>query len=269
MSRKIALLKALLIAVAITAYEGAPLAADAPKSGGQDQAKGDSIERGATRTLVGAGTDRSHDAPLYELRSRHADGRDYKGPLIQRVLHRKGLAVIADFSNARLEDWQGSGIRSVAQLKDQLRRMEEHWTWLSRGFESFHWDIIRITLPVELRPDAYPGWVEYREAVATLVRQEVNVSEYDANYDGVIDTVWVIASDNGCIECAFILGGSSQNAGANIFVDGQDSLSIVVGATGNFNHETAHTIGVPDLYGSVRHHLLPERHGGQLARSAE
>jgi hypothetical protein len=67
------------------------------------------------------------------------------------VTHRRGLAVIADFSNARLEDWHGAGIRSVAQLKDQLRRMAAHWAWLSHGLESFQWDVIRVTLPVELR----------------------------------------------------------------------------------------------------------------------
>ena len=117
--------------------------------------------------------------------------------------------MIADFSNARLEDWHGAGIRSVAQLKDQLRRMAAHWAWLSHGLESFQWDVIRVTLPVELRPDAYAGWGEYRDAVASLVRQKVNVSAYDANHDGIINSLWVIASSNGCTQCSFLIGGES------------------------------------------------------------
>ena len=36
-------------------------------------------------------------------------------------------------------------------------------------------------------------WGEYRDAVATLVRQKVNVSAYDANHDGIIDLLGVIA----------------------------------------------------------------------------
>jgi hypothetical protein len=126
--------------------------------------------------------------------------------------------------------------------------MEEHWAWLSRGLEQFDWDIIRVTLPVPLQPDAYPGWIEYRNAVAALVRQQIDVSQYDGNNDGVIDTAWIIASNNG-IGYEYLIGGASNNAGVNNFVDGQNSLSVVVGATGNFNHEAAHTIGVPDLYG--------------------
>jgi hypothetical protein len=149
--------------------------------------------------------------------TRESAGRDSLGRLVPLVAHRRGLAVIADFADARLEDWHGPGISSVAQLKGQLRRMEAHWAWLSHGLESFQWDVIRVTLPVDLRPDAYASWGEYRDAVASLARQKVDASAYDADHDGIIDSLWVIASSNGCTQCSFLIGGESRNAGANIF----------------------------------------------------
>lgn len=172
------------------------------------------------------------------------------------VLHRKGLAVIADFADKRLEDWQGEGINSITALSSELRKMEAHWAWLSRGQESFQWDIIRVTLPLTLRADAYADWGAYRNAVGTLIRQQVDVSAYDANHDGVIDSAWVIASNNG-INSDYLTGGTSSNAGVNIFVDPQNSWSVVSQATGNFNHEVGHTVGLPDLYGpySTLHYL--------------
>ena len=238
-------LAAVLATAAAPSYPAAAVEA-APVSG-PEQAQGS----GGAGAPSGPPQDASaapRHGPPQELNGR-TEGRDSLGPLVPLVTHRRGLAVIADFSNARLEDWHGAGIRSVAQLKDQLRRMAAHWAWLSHGLESFQWDVIRVTLPVELRPDAYAGWGEYRDAVASLVRQKVNVSAYDANHDGIIDSLWVIASSNGCTQCSFLIGGESRNAGANIFVDGQDSQSLAEGATGNFNHETAHTFGIPDLYG--------------------
>lgn len=178
-----------------------------------------------------------------------AMSRALAGPPGKRSHQRKGLAVIADFADARLEDWQGDGINNVAELSDQLHKMEEHWAWLSRGLEKFQWDILRVRLPVNLRADAYPSWADYRDAVATLAKQQINIGDYDANRDGVVDSMWIIASNNG-MDYDYLTGGTSRNAGANIFVDGQSSLSIVSGATGNFNHEVGHTRGLPDLYGT-------------------
>ena len=169
-------------------------------------------------------------------------------PVIRHVRHRRGLAVIADFTDTRLEDWSGEGLRSVPQLVSQLRPMEAHWEWLSRGLEDFEWDVIRMTLPVSLGPQAYPDLSAYREAVATAIRQKINTWKYDANRDGVIDTVWVIASNRGSFY-PYMSGGTSRHGNVNMFVDIQNSQSLVVGATGNFNHELAHTIGIPDLYG--------------------
>ena len=52
-------------------------------------------------------------------------GRRNLGHIVRTVPARKGLAVIADFADARLEDWRGPGIRSVAQLQAQLQRVEQ------------------------------------------------------------------------------------------------------------------------------------------------
>jgi hypothetical protein len=189
------------------------------------------------RRLFGSG------APSSLVRKHH-----FRGLAAPHVQRRRGLAVIADFADNRLEDWQGEGINNVNELSSQLRKMQEHWAWLSRGQEKFQWDIIRVTLPVTLRADAYPGWVEYRNAVGALIQQQVDVSKYDVNHDGVIDSAWIIASNKG-MDYDYLIGGTSSNAGVNIFVDAQNSLSVASGATGNFNHEAGHTVGVPDLYG--------------------
>ena len=156
--------------------------------------------------------------------------------------------MVADFADSTLESWQGRGINNIDELASQLRKMEEHWAWLTRGQETFQWDIIRVTLPVTLRADAYASYAEYRSAVGALIRQQVDPRKYDANRDGVIDSAWVIASNHGQA-FDYLIGGTSSNGGVNIFVDGQDSDSVAVGATGNFNHELAHTLGIPDLYG--------------------
>ncbi len=172
----------------------------------------------------------------------------YRGPAVPYVKHRRGLAVIADFADTRLEDWTGAGFHSVSEVNLQLRRMEEHWAWLSGGKEDFRWDVIRVTLPVNLGPDAYPDFGSYRDAVGALIRQQVNASAYDANRDGVIDSAWVIASNHGT-SYGYMVGGASRNSDVNLFVDLQNSQSVVEGRTGNFNHEVGHTLSLPDLYG--------------------
>ena len=162
---------------------------------------------------------------------------------------RKGLAVITDFADRRLEDWAGPGLQRVNDLRAQLDEMERHWEWLSRDLEDFRWDIIRVQLPRPAVPDAYPGWIAFREAVVTLAREQVRVSDYDVNNDGVIDAVWSIVS-SGFESVPFAIGGASGTSGACIFVDGQASGSVQAGATGNFNHELGHCVGLPDMYGT-------------------
>ena len=205
---------------------------------GQRYAQKDSHHSDETARAWGSG------APKGLFRKHH-----YRGPAVPYVKHRRGLAVIADFADTRLEDWTGAGFNNVSELSLQLRLMEQHWAWLSGGKEDFRWDVIRVTLPVNLGPDAYPDFNSYRDAVGTLIRQQVDVSSYDANRDGVIDSAWVIASSHGS-SFSYMGGGTSRNADVNLFVDLQDSQSVVEGRTGNFNHELGHTLSLPDLYGT-------------------
>lgn len=134
-----------------------------------------------------------------------APSRARKSP---HVLQRRGLAVIADFADTRFENWQGPGYNDPQQIASQLRQMADHWAWLSRGKESFQWDIIRITMPAPLGMTSYSSWWDYRNAVAVQIRQQVDVSRYDGNKDGVIDSVWVIPSNMG-MNYAYLIGGMS------------------------------------------------------------
>jgi M6 family metalloprotease-like protein len=170
---------------------------------------------------------------------------------------RKGLAVVTDFADRRLEDYAGDGMNNVEDVSLQLREMEAHWAWLSRGLERIRWDIIRVTLAQPCVADAFSDWVQFRETVAGLVRQQVAVADYDVQGDGTIDSAWLIVSaggntpETGCAQEIdhYALGGSSANAGVAMFVDGQASGSVTGGATGNFNHELGHLLGLVDIYG--------------------
>ena len=143
-------------------------------------------------------------------------------------------------------------MRNVDEVAANLRKLEDHWWWLSHELEKFQWDIIRIRLTQAAVPGAFSGWVAFRNAVATLAKQQVAVSDYDVNGDGVLDVSWAIVSAAGDTAKAienYALGGSSRNAGVNMFVDGQASTSVKAGATANFTHEIGHLLGLPDWYG--------------------
>ena len=161
---------------------------------------------------------------------------------------RKGLAIIADFSNRRLEDWAGAGMKTIDDVSAQLRELEAHWAWLSLGQEKFQWDITRIQLAQAAVPGAFSGWSQFRDTIAALVRQQVDTRDYDLNNDGVLDISWVIVS-SGDIEITYAIGGSSKNGGVNMFMDGQASQSVVFKHTGNFTHEVGHLLGIQDMYG--------------------
>jgi hypothetical protein len=175
--------------------------------------------------------------------ARVSSTNQYTAPL------RRGLAVVVDFADASLEGWPGAGMNSLADVGVQLDEMEAHWDWLSRGLEKTAWDIARVELPVDLSDTAYPGWVEFREAVVLLVAEQVDFADYDVDSDGFLDDIWAIVADHGT-HPPYAIGGSSRHQGAYIFVDSQDSDSIVGHHTGNFNHELAHALDVPDLYGT-------------------
>jgi hypothetical protein len=161
---------------------------------------------------------------------------------------RRGLAVIVDFADRRLEDHRGGGMKSLADVATQLRAMEAHWDWLSRGREKAEWEVIRVKLEQDMTPWAFPYWWDFRDEVVRQTLKQVRLADHDVNSDGVLDAIWAIVS-NGDTELRYVIGGASRHLGAAIFVDGQASLSVQVGATGNFNHEFAHTMELPDLYG--------------------
>jgi len=165
----------------------------------------------------------------------------------------RGIGLIADFADVALEDYQfpdfiDSAVRNEKQVREILDDMSEHWRWMSQGKSIFKWDIIRITLDESLTSDAFPGWFEYRNAVVRKVLEKVNVSDYDYDSDGIIDSIYIIAASDGS-ESPYVTGGASQNLQANVFDDRQDAGSLRGRHIGNFNHEVAHNLGLPDLYG--------------------
>ncbi|NUP10007.1 MAG: hypothetical protein HOW73_28495 [Polyangiaceae bacterium] len=161
---------------------------------------------------------------------------------------RPALAVIVDYADAAFEEWNGLGMNDAEDLAIQLEQMSEHWMFLSHGLEDMQWQIIRVTLSQPMSDSAYPDFAAFRDEVALLIRAQVDEADYDFDGDGVIDTAWAVVTTLGQTP-PYLLGGTSQHQGVNMFVDGQDSGSIIAGATGNFNHEVGHTRGLPDMYG--------------------
>jgi hypothetical protein len=166
-------------------------------------------------------------------------------------VEKRALCVIADFADTALEDYSGmypDAIRSEADLQAILADMESHWAWLSQGAETVLWDLVRVRLAQGLTSSAFADWGAFRTAVAQAALGQVAVEDYDSDGDGVLDVLYIIASC-GDAEYDYLIGGASRNGGAAVFVDGQASLSLRVRATGNFNHETGHCFGLPDIYG--------------------
>lgn len=161
----------------------------------------------------------------------------------------RGLAVVADFRDRVLEDYAGDGFTSEEEIRETLDGMEEHWAWMSQGRELAQWDLIRVTLSANLAPEAFPGWPAFREAVVIEAAEVVEFADYDADGDGVLDTMFIIAS-SGEADYGYLIGGMARAGDAYTFVDGQGSLSVQVRAVGNFNHEVGHCRGLPDLYGA-------------------
>lgn len=161
---------------------------------------------------------------------------------------RRGLAVVVDFADLQLEDWQGPGMSSLGDVTAQLEAMVAHWEWLSRGVEKAQWDVVRVQVDQQLSATAFADLNVFRDEVVALTKQQVSVADYDVDSDGILDGIWAIVADQGSFP-TYAGGGTSRNQGANIFVDGQATDSVVGGHTGNFNHEFGHTMELPDLYG--------------------
>lgn len=188
--------------------------------------------------------------PISEHHGHHAPDASLDAPCDGSAAPpvRRALAVITDFADTSLEAWTGAGFNSVAEVRVQLDQMSAHWSFLSRGTEAMQWDIVRVQLPQPFTDTAFASFNDFRDEVIRLAREQIDAQNYDFDRDGVIDAAWIIASTNGR-NAPWLLGGASRNDDANNFVDGQDSLSVRSGATGNFNHEVGHTRGLRDLYG--------------------
>ena len=163
------------------------------------------------------------------------------------------VCVIADFPDSKLEDMK-YGLNSVEKIVGILQAIDQHWIWMSHGYQSLQWTVIRTTISQPVNGTGYNGsWYEYRQDVVRHALLQLEVSEHDKNNDNYVDIMFIIASNNN-VEPEYLIGGAAGIpdglSGANTFVDGQNSLSIQRRAIGNFSHEIGHNLGLPDIYGS-------------------
>ncbi|MBN2360758.1 MAG: hypothetical protein JXR83_14990 [Deltaproteobacteria bacterium] len=159
-----------------------------------------------------------------------------------------GLCLIADFADSALEQYSGPGFASEEQIRAALDDMESHWWWMSLGTHRFIWSIERIALDQPLSATAFSDWVAYRDEVVRKAYAVIDFDHYDTDGDGLLDAMYIIASNNE-LAADYLIGGMSRHLGANVFVDMQSSESVIRRAYGNFNHEVGHCLGLPDMYG--------------------
>lgn len=174
---------------------------------------------------------------------------------------RHGLAVVVDFADSRLEDWQEAptplppGFHTMQEVRDVLDDMERHWDWLSRGKEKTAWNLVRVRLSECLGPNAFPALREFRSAVMDAVRTQTafDPTDYDTDAEGIVEGVWMVASSRdaqgGDPGYDYLSGGAALVGPVKSFVDSQGSYAVRFRRYGAFNHEFAHNVGLPDLYG--------------------
>lgn len=157
----------------------------------------------------------------------------------------RGLCVIADFADKKLENYGGvypsEAVKSEAEIRSILDGMESHWAWMSLNKHHYRWDMVRITLDQEFRPDAFSDWQEFRGAVVEKAKPMVKLSDYDANLDGVVDSVFIIAACDD-EQYDWLMGGRSIVNDFDTFCDGQASESIRKRAIGNFSQVLAYGV---------------------------
>ncbi len=160
------------------------------------------------------------------------------------IRHVKGLCVIADFADRKLEDVQGLGVRTEGEIRGILNDMEAHWAWMSVNTRFYTWDTVRVTLDQNFREDAFPDAWEFRRAVGQKVRQAVNPDDYDVNKDGIMDTVFIVVSGHDdlplWINSEINRLALYQMEGMDCFAEGQAGYAVRWQSTGVFNHETSH-----------------------------
>jgi hypothetical protein len=198
-------------------------------------------------------------APLFVgLRAQCASGGFAESNAEYFAAVRKGLAIIVDFADVRLEDWVEPldspvppGFHSEDDIREVLQQMTGHWEWLSRGAERVIWGLTRVQLPRELVENAYASDAEFRRAVIDLA--DVSAEDYDQDGDGMLEGMWMIVSAQdrqaGDPGFAFLSAGGAQVDNVKSFVDGQGSYAVRYRRYGAFNHEFARAAALPELYG--------------------
>jgi hypothetical protein len=241
---------ALLIALAAAACTPAGGAGDTADAGSSTCAAAADCPARACATAA-CGDRLCQYAPADEMQACTAGpsgGFCRAGACATDVRRTRALAVVTDFADRRLEDYQGPGFASEADIRAALDGMERHWWRTSLGTHRATWDLVRVTLPQAFGAQAFPDWTAFRDAAALALRATVRASDYDADGDGVIDAAYFLLAA-GTASPDWAVGGMSRHQRVNVFVDVQDSQSVRARAIGNFNHEFGHCLGLPDLYG--------------------
>lgn len=163
----------------------------------------------------------------------------------------RALALVVDFADAELEGYESSdpdAFTTEDAIEQQLEEMSAHWSWMSLGTREMVWDLARVQLEAPLAAGAFPDWGAFRAAAVAAARETVDFADYDRDGDGVFDVMWIIASSRE-LEYDYLIGGMARTDAVANFVDGQGSMSVRSAATGNYNHEVGHCLGLPDVYG--------------------